>query len=47
MIDPDDVLAVDAFLDCLEDPDFDAHLLMDLEELYGVPMWDLDRWMLP
>ncbi|MER5632186.1 hypothetical protein [Streptomyces nitrosporeus] len=47
MIDPDDVLAVDAFFDCLNDPDFDAHLLMAVEELHGVPVGDLDRWMLP
>ncbi|MFI2672562.1 hypothetical protein ACH5AU_23880 [Streptomyces albidoflavus] len=46
MTEPDEVLAVDAFYDCLEDPDFDASLLMDLEELFGVPPEGPDRWRL-
>lgn len=35
----------DAFLDCLNDPEFDGQLLVEIEEFYDVPMADLD-WML-
>ncbi|MFJ1932601.1 hypothetical protein ACIOGZ_07975 [Kitasatospora sp. NPDC088160] len=41
-----DVLAVDAFLNALEDPEFDAWMLLAVEELFGVDMADLE-WMLP
>ncbi|MFF3006373.1 hypothetical protein ACFVTF_26630 [Kitasatospora sp. NPDC057940] len=46
MTDDRDVLAVDAFLDALDDPEFDARLLLAVEELFGVDMADLE-WMLP
>lgn len=38
--------AFEAFLDCLNDPEFDGPLMMAVEELYQVPIADLD-WMLP
>lgn len=44
MIEPE-VLAFEAFLDLLNDPEFDAHLLVETEEMYEIPMHDLD-WML-
>ncbi|MCC2278868.1 hypothetical protein LKL35_26070 [Streptomyces sp. ET3-23] len=47
MIPAEEVLGFEAFLDCLGDCEFDAPLLMEIEEFYEVPMGDLDRWMLP
>jgi len=41
-----DVLAVDAFLDALNEAEFDARLLFAVEELFGIDMNDLE-WMLP
>ncbi|MFD7738079.1 hypothetical protein [Kitasatospora sp. NPDC059800] len=41
-----DVLAIDAFLDLLDDPEFDAQLLFAIEEHFGVDMTDLE-WMIP
>ncbi|MFE2104289.1 hypothetical protein ACFXAF_00185 [Kitasatospora sp. NPDC059463] len=47
MIGPrDDALAIDAFLDALEDPAFDARHLFAVEELFDIDMADLE-WMLP
>ncbi|MFJ9158666.1 hypothetical protein ACIRPS_17905 [Streptomyces griseoviridis] len=40
-----DVLGFEAFLDLLNDPEFDAQLLLATEEFFEVDMRDLD-WML-
>ncbi|MFE7480042.1 hypothetical protein [Streptomyces sp. NPDC057552] len=45
MIEPE-VLGFEAFLDCLNDPAFDARLIFETEEFFKVPLADLD-WMLP
>ncbi|MEU3045829.1 hypothetical protein ABZ705_04710 [Streptomyces sp. NPDC006984] len=42
-----EVCAEEAFLDCLNDLDFDGQLLMELEEFFEVFTADLDEWMLP
>ncbi|MFF3692053.1 MULTISPECIES: hypothetical protein [Streptomyces] len=43
----EEVCGFEAFLDCLNDPDFDGQLLMELEEFFEIPVHDLDEWMLP
>lgn len=45
MIEPE-ALAFEAFLDLLNDAEFDAQLLLEMEEFYEINMRDLD-WMLP
>ncbi|MFG3223238.1 hypothetical protein ACGF07_00435 [Kitasatospora sp. NPDC048194] len=46
MIEPE-VLGFDAFLDVLNDPEFDGPELFEFEEYFEVHMNDLDEWMLP
>ncbi|MEV7282617.1 hypothetical protein [Streptomyces sp. NPDC093111] len=41
-----EILAFEAFLDCLGDHEFDAQTIFAIEEFFEVPMEDLD-WMLP
>ncbi|WP_175499900.1 hypothetical protein [Streptomyces sp. CC77] len=43
----EEICGYEAFLDCLSDYEFDAQLLMEIEEIYEIPMHDLDKWMLP
>ncbi|WP_218839766.1 hypothetical protein [Streptomyces sp. WZ.A104] len=43
----EEVFGFEAFLDCLNDAEFDAQLLMDLEEFFEIFTADLDGWMLP
>lgn len=45
MIEPE-ALAFEAFFDLLNDAEFDAQLLFEMEEFYEISMRDLD-WMLP
>ncbi|MDX3525053.1 hypothetical protein P1P75_00935 [Streptomyces sp. ID05-39B] len=42
-----EVMAFEAFLDLLNDPEFDAHFLFAWEERLGVDFSDLEEWMLP
>ncbi|MFF9644709.1 hypothetical protein [Kitasatospora aureofaciens] len=42
-----DVLAIDAFLDVLNDTEFDGPELYELEEYFEVSMPGLEEWMLP
>lgn len=42
-----EVLAFEAFLDLLNDPEFDAHFLFEWEKCLGVNFSDLEEWMLP
>ncbi|MGW2539821.1 hypothetical protein ACWC5I_02885 [Kitasatospora sp. NPDC001574] len=46
MIEPE-ALGFEAFLDLLEDPEFDAPELFEFEEFFEVDMSDLEEWMLP
>ncbi|WP_327068704.1 hypothetical protein [Kitasatospora sp. NBC_01302] len=46
MIEPE-VLGFEAFLDLLEDPEFDGPALFEWEEFFEVDMRDLEEWMLP
>ncbi|MFF8845479.1 hypothetical protein ACF08N_22595 [Streptomyces sp. NPDC015127] len=43
----EEVLGFEAFLDLLNDLDFDAHFLFAWEEFFGVDFADLEEWMLP
>ncbi|QYW07884.1 hypothetical protein SEA_REDBEAR_38 [Streptomyces phage RedBear] len=47
MMPQEEVLGFEAFLDLLNDTDFDAHHLFAWEEFYGVDFSDLEEWMLP
>ncbi|AKY03721.1 hypothetical protein AVT26_gp39 [Streptomyces phage Lannister] len=47
MMPQEEVLGFEAFLDLLGDPDFDAMLLFEWEEFFGVDFSDLEEWMLP
>ncbi|MEU9044082.1 hypothetical protein AB0D63_20745 [Kitasatospora sp. NPDC048343] len=46
MIEPE-VLGFEAFLDLLNDPEFDAQELSEFEEFFEVDMRGLEEWMLP
>ncbi|MFE3578112.1 hypothetical protein [Streptomyces vinaceus] len=48
MIQPEpEVLGFEAFLDLLNDTEFDAQELFEFEEFFEVDMRDLEKWMLP